>query len=189
MADLIKDKGVNDGEREANRTKAHTYCEDSIKLAECMPLLDRDPELLGNIYRVIGDLDFTTQNYALAAKDYFYASAYAYMFQGIPSPPDSYTTEFYREITEKVSSRTAELLAKDSFAGRQLFDELNGYWTPYRKQVMNESVVGETLVTAGDISAYLFPSPPTEDDAKNNSVIYQANVKSIVKAAMFTALI
>lgn len=189
MADLIKDKGVNDGEHEANRTKARAYCRKSIELAECMPLLDRDPELLGNIYRVIGDLDFTAQNYALAAKNYFYASAYAYMFQGIPYPPDSYTAEFYREITEKVSSRTVELLAKDSFAGRQLLDELNGYWTPYRKQAMNESVVGKTLVTAGDISAYLFPSPPTKDDAKNNSVTYQANVKSIVKAAMFTALI
>ncbi len=189
MADLIKDKGVNEGEREASRTKARTYCEDSIKLAECMPFLDRDPELLGNIYRVIGDLDFTTLNYALAAKDYFYASAYAYMFQGIPSPPDSYTTEFYREITGKVSSRIAELRVKDSFAGKQLFDELNRYWTPYRMQVMDESVVAETLVTADDISACLFPRPPKDDDTENNLAIYQANVKSTVNAAMFTALI
>lgn len=188
MSDLLKDMGALAGERAANSATARAGCEASIRLAEDMPLLQRDPEVLGNVYRVLGDIDFAAQSYAEAAKKYFRASAYAYAFQGIPIPPDTYTAEFYEEITGKVATRVTELLAVDALAGKQMLEALETAWAPYRDretQGTPAATAGATPATADEIGACLFPVAPTEDEVRSKSAAYQDKVLATVDAAMF----
>ena len=69
---------------------------------------DRDYELIANCYRLFADVAWPAspqqafENYALAV-------FYAYMFQGFPEPPDFYTREFYREMTDRTAMRLEEL--------------------------------------------------------------------------------
>ena len=188
MADLLQGVGETDDQRAGNRAVMRTYCEASTKLAENMVLQKRDPEILGNIYRVLGDVDFTAADFDQAAQNYFYASGYAFAFQGIPVPPDTYTAEFYREITEKVSARIANLIATDPLAGRQMREGLKARWAPYIKRAgtdVHACISDMDPVTAEEIAAYIFPDPPTEHDLKAGKLEYQANVLATVGETMF----
>lgn len=185
FADLLKDIGATEVERESNCAKACSHCETSIRLAENMPLLERDPEILGNVYRTLGDIDYSLHNYTRAAKNYFHASAYAYAFNGIPNQPDTYTAEFYGEITGKVGSRVVKLLNTNEVAGRQMFDHLNTCWSPYKDREQQSLSINAALATENDVVAYLFPATPTKDDAENNSTVYRDKVRKVVNDAMF----
>ena len=71
----------------------------------------RDPELLANIHRQLGDLALAAGNLDATAQAYRRAAFYAFIFQAIPEPGDTYTVAFYREITGRISARVATCLA------------------------------------------------------------------------------
>jgi len=171
LADLLAESG--------DHARALDYCANSIKLAENMPLRKRDPEILGNVYRVKGDIAFAKLDYAEATKHYRSAGFYAYCFQGVPNPPDTYTLEFYEEITGKIACKVAELMATEPSAGRNMLASLKNYWEPYWKQA-GSAQAHDQPDSAQDIAAYVFPVPPTEEQAKTKDKAYQKQVGNII---------
>jgi len=166
-----------------DRKTALDYCNRSIKLAENMPLSERDPEILGNAYRLLGDIAFDKKDYGQAARHYCRASFYAYIFQGIPHPPDEYTALFYKEITEKVGGKMAELIASDVQAGHDMLALLKTYWQPWwtahdgSQAAENRKTIPRT---PSEIIACLFPLAPNKDEVKSGSPIYQAQVRELI---------
>ena len=159
------------------------YCNRSIKLAENMSLEERDPEILGNVYRLLGDMAFEAKDYAAAIRHCCRASYYAYVFQGVPHPPDEYTASFYQEITERIGARMEALIDTDLGLGYDMLALLKTYWQPYWDQHNKNAAAGsgQTLLrTAAEIIAYLFPLAPTDDEVKSSNPAYQAQVKDMI---------
>jgi tetratricopeptide (TPR) repeat protein len=177
MADLLVDSG--------DHTKALDLCTAAIDLAEKMPLFKRDPELLGNVYRVRGDIGFHARDYKDAARQYCRASGYAYAFQGIPNPPDEYTAKFYTEITEKIAGKVVHLLACDTSAASDMLAILREYWRPYRcgdGKANGDMGKAAEIRTMGAAVAYLFPVAPSNDEITAKSTAYQVRVRAVVSA-------
>lgn len=173
MADLLLDMG--DG------VKARDFCIRSIRLAESMPLLARDPEVLGNVYRLLGDIAFDRDDHDQAVDYYCRASFYAYAFQCIPYPPtanspDTYTASFYEEITGRIASKVALAAAGNPTIGRQMLDRIQAYWALYCSQSGDPA----TLQDSGEIAAYLFPVPPSAEEALTKSTAYRDQVKQVI---------
>ncbi|SOE95622.1 NB-ARC domain-containing protein [Burkholderia sp. D7] len=189
MADLVKDLGQSDEERADHRATARAYCRSSIQLAENMPLLKRDPEVLGNVYRVLGDIEFAEGDYAQAQFDDNRATVYAYAFQGIPQPPDTYTVEFFHEIAGKVAARIAALTATDPAAGRAMREAHKVLWAPCMQDAegARPEVSDDNLTTAEAVASYLFPDAPTENNRKDGRLEYQAKVRATVCAMLTTS--
>jgi hypothetical protein len=190
MADLIKDVGQTDDERAANEALARAYCLASIRLAESATLLKRDPEVLGNVYRVLADLDFAAGDYVRTVHDDFHATAYAYAFQGIPNIPDSYTAEFFDEITRKAADRIAALIASDPVAGRTMRDALKARWAPFTAsdtQAASADIREIDPTNADAIAAYIFPCPPVWTDFHDGAGKYQKRVLEVCNEAMLDA--
>jgi hypothetical protein len=148
-----------------------------------MSLEERDPEILGNVYRLLGDMAFEAKDYAAAIRHCCRASYYAYVFQGVPHPPDKYTASFYQEITERIGARMEALINTDLGLGYDMLALLKTYWQPYWDQHDKNAAAGsgKTLPrTAAEIIAYLFPIAPTDDEVKSSNPAYQAQVKDMI---------
>ncbi|TAK90600.1 MAG: hypothetical protein EPO06_08260 [Burkholderiaceae bacterium] len=160
-------------------------CQRAIRLSENMPLAERDPEVLGNVYRLLGDMAFDRDEYAQAAQHYGRAGFYAYAFQGIPHPPDEYTAHFYQEITEKVGARVAQLMHDAPDNGQRMLNTLRADWQPYWDRVAKAGGAAAASAlpnTAEEIIAILFPQAPSAEEVKSGSAAYQAQVLEVVAA-------
>lgn len=162
-------------------TKVRDYCKRSIRLAESIPLAERDPEILGNVYRLQGDLAFKLFDYDNAVKQYCRASFYAYAFQSIPNPPDSYTAQFYDEIRYKISEQMAGLVRDKPEVGHHMLILIRQYWNPYWSLMPETTTSKETPpCTANEIATFLFPMPPTQDEIKSKSKKYQEKATGVI---------
>jgi NB-ARC domain len=165
------------------KTSAIEKCKESIELAEKVTVFERDPEILGNLYRLLGDMSIEEFRFDDAARSYQKASFYAYGFQGIPNPPDSYTIAFYREITEKIGDRICDLWSKNPDAGQHLFDSLSTYWEPYWKI---SNFVGRTTPDNSIFShwervvEHLFPPPPSEEIVQADGTTFKIEVRKVL---------
>jgi hypothetical protein len=184
-ADFIHDRHTKISLRD--KKKAKKYCIKSIKIAESLPLLKRDPEILGNSYRLLGDINLMEENYDFAAAHYFRASFYAYAFQGIPNFPDDYTLKFYKEITDKVSSNIFRVFSTDEDAGESLLNAIKSYWEPYWKIIDISKKYKKTHssdLTIKEISTYLFPKLLSHEDSeaikKLHGTDFQEKIQSVV---------
>ncbi|MFC0040045.1 AAA family ATPase [Actinomadura rayongensis] len=77
---------------------------------------DWDHELLGNLHRLAADLHWGRGELGESAQEYGRAVAHAYVFQGVPNPPDEYTRQFYTEMTTRTARRIGELAASPADA-------------------------------------------------------------------------
>jgi hypothetical protein len=155
-------------------------CLASIDLAEKAALNERDPEILGNVYRLIGDIHIKQDQFDDAIKSYQKASFYAYAFQGIPNPPDEYTIAFYREIIEKISSAICDLSFKRHEIGQHLLNSLDEYWEPYwtkSESPQRELPDDAIFLNTERVIRYLFPSLPPIEDIKSRGAAFQAEVR------------
>jgi len=68
-----------------------------------------DEELTANIHRAWGDAHWLRQDWVAAFDAYGRAVLHAYLFQGTPHPPDTYTQRYYGELLERTTGRLVEL--------------------------------------------------------------------------------
>lgn len=151
---------------------------------EDAPLAERDSELLANNYRLLGDLAIAGQQFGLAADHYCRASFYAYAFQAIPEPADTYTMAFYEEITGRIAGQAARLATADRAAASALCRALAGYWQIYRQRHPQPAHgdnydVALSNADAAGIAAALFP-PPITGDILSGAADYAREVKAII---------
>ena len=129
---------------------------------EEQPLADRDPELLANIYRQLGDLALAGGDGDEALAQYRRAAFYAFIFQAVPEPADSYTVAFYREITGRIATR----LAADKDRGSELASALQRYWEPWWKLHPQPRPNLAEALESGDLAAVeasIFPAVPAAE--------------------------
>jgi hypothetical protein len=100
----LGDLGLERGDRATARKNAH----DALDTARESDEDERDYELIANCFRLLADVAWPTSPQE-ALENYALAVFYAYRFQGFPEPPDFYTREFYREMTERTAMRLEEL--------------------------------------------------------------------------------
>jgi len=168
---------------------AEDYARRSLAEAGCAaggedaPLAERDAELLANNYRLLGDLAVARRQFTEAAGHYRRASFYAYAFQAIPEPADTYTMAFYEEITGRIAGQAVGLAAADRLAAEALARSLADYWQIYRQHHPEEpTAVPAEALDAADPAALaqaLFP-PPLIGDILGGAAAYARDVEAIV---------
>jgi hypothetical protein len=151
---------------------------------EDAPLAERDSELLANDYRLLGDLAITGQQFELAAIHYCRATFYAYAFQAIPEPADTYTMAFYEEITCRIAEQVARLATTDRAAANALCRDLASYWQIYwqrhpQERNGNDCDVALSNADAAGIATALFPLPIT-GDILSGAADYAREVEAII---------
>lgn len=178
---LLEQGNLDTAEEYAGRSLAESGCAAG---GEDAPLAERDSELLANNYRLLGDLAIARQQIELAARHYRRASFYAYAFQAIPEPADTYTMAFYEEITGRIAEQATRLAATDRAAADTLCRALADYWQihwqrhpgPGRADRMT-SALNEADPAA--LAAALFP-PPLGGDILSGAADYAREVEAII---------
>lgn len=151
---------------------------------EDAPLAERDSELLANAFRLLGDVALACGEIPDAARHFNRAAFYAYAFQAIPEPADTYTMAFYCEITGRIARSTARLAADDRAGSHALAAALGEFWRPYweRHPVPNASHRLDSALAKADaaaLAAALFP-PPLEGDVLAGAAAYAAEVRTVI---------
>ncbi|PKO55497.1 MAG: hypothetical protein CVU28_06240 [Betaproteobacteria bacterium HGW-Betaproteobacteria-21] len=150
---------------------------------EDAPLEERDAELLANNFRLLGDVALAAGDLHAALPHYCRATFYAYVFQAIPEPADSYTMAFYREITGRIAARAFALAATDAAAGRAFCQHIQDYWQAYWARHPRPST--DTLQSSlavpdpAAIAAAIFP-PALSGDVLAGAADYAREVKAII---------
>lgn len=72
-----------------------------------------DEEITANLHRTWADAAWMAGDRDGAADGYGRAVLHAYLFQGVPHPPDGYTRRFYEEVLERVGGQLDELGRSD----------------------------------------------------------------------------
>ncbi len=182
VAQYLLEQGSLDGSAEyAKRSLTEAGCAAG---GEDAPLAERDSELLANNYRLLGDLAITSHDYVQSARHYLRATFYAYAFQAIPEPADTYTMAFYQEITSRIAGQAARLAGTDRAAGATLGETMLNYWQIYWQR-HPEQRSGDELdaaLTKADpvtIAAALFP-PPIVGDILSAAADYAREVEAII---------
>lgn len=152
---------------------------------EATPLAQRDPELLANLYRVLGDVALEQGDVGGCARHYRRAAFYAFAFQAIPEPADTYTVAFYREITGRIRDRLMDQGAAADPSGLELMRALRAYWDPWwALHPILEPDLGQAM-EAGDkaaLEAYLFPAAPSEERVITEAKTFAEAVLGVVAA-------
>ncbi len=169
-----------------DRDAAQAYTRRGLDDAgEAVPLAKRDPELLANLYRVLGDLALDAADTAAAAAAYRRALFYAFAFQAVPGQADSYTVEFYREITGRICQRLVDLYAQRRESARTLAKQLYAMFHPWRKAFAPADKAD--LVTAAlkaqdaaQLGQCLFPPVPAVGDVIAQAPRLAADVLSVL---------
>jgi NB-ARC domain-containing protein len=150
---------------------------------EEQPLAERDPELLANIYRQLGDLALAAGEDDEAACQYRRAAFYAFIFQAVPEPGDSYTVAFYREITSRIATQVAACHAAAKRRGRELAKALRGYWEPWWQAHSKPGPeLDEALKSAepATLESCLFPAVPTAEKVIEEAGKFAEQVLAVV---------
>lgn len=153
---------------------------------EDAPLEERDAELLANNFRLLGDAALAAGDLHAALPHYCRAAFYAYAFQAIPEPADSYTMAFYGEITGRIADRALALAATDAAAGHELCQRLQDYWQTYwacHSRTSTDTL--QAALAAADsaaIATAIFPPALSGDvgDVLAGAADYAREVKAII---------
>ncbi|WP_240794523.1 tetratricopeptide repeat protein [Azoarcus sp. DD4] len=176
------------GDLTAAREQAQqSLAEGSAEFGEAAPLEQRDSELLANDYRLLGDLALAAGDSETAARAYCRAALYAYIFQAIPEPADSYTMAFYREITGRVAGQLAALLATDPARGRAFARMLADFGAPCRGSPggPDDTAALDAALESGvpaRLAAALFPAGLDEADIVPAAAAYGEKVLAVLPA-------
>lgn len=172
---------------------ARERCQWSLKLAdETQPLEKRDPEILANVYRLLGDLDTAADDWVAAVAHYRRAAFYAYAFQGIPEPPDPYTNDFYREITGRIAETVLTLYGKNAARAVALCENMREFFLPVRES-LGIAPPAEPISAALEsgskprVVADLFPPDIPDELVAARAADYQAQVLRTVRALQAVA--
>lgn len=166
------------------------YCRRSLAEAGCAaggedaPLAERDSELLANNYRLLGDLAIASRQFDRAASSYCRATFYAYAFQAIPEPADTYTMAFYEEITGRIAEQAIRLAGSERAASEALCRDLGAYWQIYWQHHPEEAGAHGVVNALDDadsaaLARAIFPLPIT-GDILSGAADYAHEVKAII---------
>ena len=124
--------------------------------------------MIANCFRLLADVAWPA-SLEEAADNYALAVFYAYTFQGFPEPPDFYTREFYREMTERTALRIEELWhdgrkREATEWCRDLHDFWREYWdaagVPSLSQACEHALEGRAR---DELKQLLFPPEAAEE--------------------------
>lgn len=149
---------------------------------ESAPLKERDPELLANLYRALGDVALAQGDLDEAARQYRRAAFYAFAFQAVPELADTYTVAFYREITGRIRDR---LLALGAREGIGLARALQAYWAPWWAHHPGPEADPGKALAQGDgaaLEAWVFPAAPSGDRVIAEAPAFAEAVLAVVPA-------
>lgn len=156
----------------------------ALELANESELEERDHEVIANCFRLLADAAWATSR-PEAVENYALAVFYAYKFQGFPQPPDFYTREFYREMTD----RTATRIEESWHAGqerealdwcRYLHDFWREYWelaeVPSLASAFEHALKGQAR---DELKQVLFPPEP--DEQSFGDAAWRERVSSLIE--------
>lgn len=153
---------------------------------EELPLRKRDPELLANDYRLLGELDLAAGDLDAGARNFRRAAFYAIAFQAVPKMADSYTVAFHREISGRISAAVAELHAAQPARGKALARSLAQFWEPWWMRCYPRSgrmSLAEALkAPRAVLEAWLFPAVPAEDAVVEEAPEFAVRVLAVLDA-------
>jgi uncharacterized protein DUF4062/NB-ARC domain-containing protein len=155
-------------------------------------LAERDPELLANIYRQLGDLALLEGEMDEAARQYRRAAFYAFIFQAVPESGDSYTVAFYREIAGRITTRIAACHAASKRRGRELAKAVRGYWEPWWKAHPDPTPELDDALKSADLAvleACMFPAVPTAEKVIEQAAEFAEQVQALLPALRAAAAI
>jgi hypothetical protein len=143
---------------------------------------DRDYEVIANCLRLFADVAWAASleeafaNYALAV-------FYAYKLQGFPQPPDFYTRQFYREMTERTAMRL-EGLWRDG-REREAIDwckYLHDFWQDYWELAEVPPLSFEHAFkdhAQNELKQVLFPPEPNDENFGDEA--WRRRVSSLIE--------
>ena len=148
-------------------------------------LAKRDPELLANIYRQLGDLTLAAREGDAALQHYRRAAFHAFIFQAVPEDADTYTVDFYREITGRIATQIAACHAAGQTRGRELAEALRAYfepwWQTHPKPGPGLDEALQSMDTA-TLEACIFPAVPTAEKVIEAAADFAKQVKAVLPA-------
>jgi NB-ARC domain len=165
-------------------TKARENARTALELANESDPEERDHEVIANCFRLIADAEHAISPRE-AVENYTLAVFYAYKFQASPQPPDLYTREFYREITDRTAARIEESWRDGR--EREALDwcrYLHDFWREYWElaEVPSLAHAFEHALKADDrdeLKQVLFPREPDEKSFGNEG--WRERVSSLIE--------
>jgi tetratricopeptide (TPR) repeat protein len=132
-------------------------------------ILKLDLEIIGNAFRVEGDVSWEREDYAKAFQLYAKAMFCAWGFHCAGGATlDFYTVAYHHEMMERIESRLKELLWGSGLEGSsQMCTYLRNFWDPYVPMQPIEDVLA--LLQSQEWNAmagYIFPPAPTADEVE-----------------------
>lgn len=176
----------------ADRAAACTYIRRALAEAgEAQALARRDPELLANLYRMLGDLALADNDVDEAVLQYRRALFYGFVFQAVPEPADSYTVEFYREITGRIATQLLQTYGRSRERARTMGKRLRATFDDWWKAhpAPDDAGLGK-LLALGQVAAlelHLFPAVPAKDKVKDEAPAFAAQVQALREALRHAA--
>lgn len=168
----------------ADRTAALDYTQRALTEAgEGQALARRDPELLANLYRVLGDLALAENNIDAAVVQYRRALFYGFVFQAVPEPADTYTVEFYREITGRIAAQLLQTYAhsreRARAMGKLLRATFDGWWKAHPAPDDPGLTKALAMGQVATLARHLFPAVPAKDSVKDEAPAFAAQVQAL----------
>ncbi len=145
------------------RELATATISDAIREVECETDDEsRDFEIEACLYRLLGDIRWSTKSRRTALRAYAKAVVAAYAFNGVPDPPDEYTRVFYCQSADHVIERVASLLHESNAEAVVAYDAFVALWQPYWERTKGQP--GAFSALSDQRRTVLFPAEPRDED-------------------------
>lgn len=139
-----------------------------VEANEARPLAQRDCEQLSNLYRANAELSIQTGDWAKAIAAFARAAAYAFAFQTVPGPADTYSVRYFEFTADRIVTTLLLLWLSDAPTARQMGHAMHALWTAWwQRHNLPEQDTLDTALASNDparVRRYVFPAlPPAAD--------------------------
>jgi hypothetical protein len=155
-----------------------------VEANETLPLAKRDCEQLSNLHRASAELAMHEGDTEQATAAFARAAAYAFAFQAVPGPADTYSVRYFEFCADRIATTLLALWLDDAPAARRMGQSLRATWTAWWQRSGQPDQDSLDIALASNdparVRRHLFPTLPPLADMLANSHTVAAEVNCVL---------